>query len=86
MLTKRLKNIKEWLIMLSGFPCAYIIFPVSCCVRNPAAMVLDEQPDVPAGDNSVIENVGVGCISAYACLCCCGCFCGKCGSYAPKEW
>ena len=84
---KRIKNIKDWLIMLAGLPCSYIILPVSCCVRNPAAMVLDDDPGsscIPAG--SMVENIGVGCISGYAWFCCCGCFLGECGKYAPKEW
>jgi hypothetical protein len=51
-------------------------------------MVISDEPGTcfPAKENAFEENIGVGCISAYAWLCCCGCCLGKCGKYAPKEW
>lgn len=76
------KYIKDWILALLGFPMAYIMLPVSCCVRNPAAHVLNDDPDT----NPVLENLAVGCFGGIACIACCGCFCGHCGTYGPKEF
>jgi len=50
---KRIKNIGKWLLAISGFPIAYIILPVSCCIRNPAVNAFDDTdipPAVTAGE------------------------------------
>ena len=68
--------IKKWLLAALGLPLAYIILPVSCCVRNPAAKVYDEDCSSHEHIPSFMENVGVGMLGAittFTCCCCCNC-------------
>lgn len=80
-MNNRFKNIKDWIIVLFGFPLAYVCIPLSCCIRNPAAKVFSEE----SPDNKVAENLTVGCFSAYSWITCCGCCCGEFGNYGPKD-
>jgi len=71
-------HIKKWLLAAAGFPLAYIILPISCCVRNPAAKVYDDDNVVTRRDagGKIIENIGVGLMGAIvtvSCCCCCDC-------------
>jgi hypothetical protein len=91
----RLKNVGNWLITLAGMPLAYILLPVSCCIRNPAAVVMarsetqgstSRKKEGPSkGDEMMIENMVTGCYSACCLVSCFGCFCGCCGKFGPEE-
>ena len=83
----RVKIIGKWCLAFLGFPLAYVVLPVSCCIRNPASMVLydDDIPDkekmAPVG-----ENIAAGLFGLMSLVCCCGCFCGNCVQVEPKDW
>jgi len=87
---KRIKNIGKWLLVIAGFPLAYIILPVSCCIRNPAVNAFDEK-ETPASLSSFAtpgekmgENIAIGIVGVIATVSCCCCF-GMCGSKSPSE-
>lgn len=81
--SKKTKIIKRWLISFIGFPLAYIMLPVSCCVRNPVAKVLfDEEHD----NNKITENIITGCFGVSTLALCCGCCCGYCGEVDPIDF
>jgi hypothetical protein len=82
----RVDKLLRWTQVLIGFPMTYIIFPISCCVRNPAAHVLYDYNDTAPLENRCVENVMVGCVGATMCACCCGCFCGYCGNLDVKDF
>lgn len=79
---QRLINIGKWCKFALGFPMTYIILPLSCCIRNPAA---DEIFDKDENTFKPFENVVVGCASAISCVSCFHCCLGCCGKYSPKE-
>ena len=85
---KRIKNIGKWLLAIAGFPLAYIMLPVSCCIRNPAVNAFDDDTNIPpavtAGEK-MGENIAVGFVGITATITC-GCCCfGMCGSKSPSE-
>jgi hypothetical protein len=81
----RLKNIGKWIVALCGLPMTYVVLPVSCCVRNPATMVLYDD-NTKERLEPIRENLAVGIFGMMGCICCCGCCLGECGSYEPKEF
>lgn len=81
----RAKNIMKWIITFAGCPLAYVILPISCCVRNPAAHVLNNEPPSCALD-TLGENLAVGCMGISTLVMCAGCCCGCCGNFGPEEF
>lgn len=81
----RLKNVGKWLVAFMGLPLAYLVLPVSCCVRNPAAQILYEDHERETIDG-ITENLAVGCFGGVAIASCLGCCCGSCGKYGPREF
>lgn len=80
----RVKNVWHWCVAMAGFPLAYIMLPVSCCVRNPAAVVLHGDHD---GETiCAAENLATGCFGALVIGCCCGCCCGCCGEIKVEDF
>ena len=60
----RPKVMLRWMGLISGFPLAYMIMPVSCCIRNPASKVLYDNEDHITDDgdpciNRMTENLVV---------------------------
>lgn len=82
---KRMKNIGKWLIAFTGLPFAYVCMPVSCCIRNPAAHVIYEEPNGDTPLDRTMENLVVGCFAASTLTMCGGCCCGACGKISPSE-
>lgn len=82
----RLRNIKKWLISFAGFPLCFFIFPVSCCVRNPAAHVLHGNEPPTSIYDRFAENLDVGCFGAATLVACGGCICGGCGDIEPRDF
>lgn len=93
----RMKNVGRWTVALSGLPLMWVIMPVSCCLRNPAAVVMydDVHKEKQNGNGKhegndtmppFLENIAAGFFGFFACLGCCGCCFGKCGKYPPKEF
>jgi hypothetical protein len=82
---KRIKNIGKWLLAIAGFPLAYIILPVSCCIRNPAVNAFDEREETPVNASEKMgENLAIGFVGVAATITC-GCCFGMCGSKSPSE-
>ena len=82
----RLKIIGKWCLALAGLPMTYLVLPVCCCVRNPAAMVLFDDVEPDERMHPAQENLAVGLFGMMSCFCCCGCFCGECATKEPKDW
>jgi hypothetical protein len=84
---RTINNIGKWLLVIAGFPLAYIMLPVSCCIRNPAVNAFvdtDIPPAVTAGEK-MGENLAIGFVGVAATVTC-GCCCfGMCGSKSPSE-
>lgn len=76
----------KWLIVLCGVPLTYLVLPISCCVRNPAAVVLFDNNKKEEKINFVVENIAAGLSGLIGCVYCCGCCLGECGHYGPKEF
>ena len=70
----RLRNIGDWCLLCLGFP-------ISCCVRNPAAKVISDD----VSSNKVGENIAVGCGGGLAIITCGCCCCGNFGKYGPRD-
>lgn len=83
---KRLKILGKWCVAFTGFPLAYVILPISCCVRNPGAIVLSEDLSKEERPHPVAENLMTGIWGLMTGLCCCGCCCGYCGTTEPKDF
>ena len=82
---KRIKNIGKWILAIAGFPLAYIMLPVSCCIRNPAVNAFDEKETPITPGEKMGENIAVGFVGMFATFSC-GCCCfGMCGSKSPSE-
>lgn len=81
------KLLGKWCVAVLGVPLTYIVFPVSCCVRNPAAMVLYDD-DFPEKEKMapMSENLATGLFGLMSFVCCCGCLCGNCCTKEPKDW
>jgi hypothetical protein len=84
MCTTRKTNIKKWFVIFGAFPLSYLMLPISCCVRNPAAKIYNPDPD-PNEVDYMTENILMGCNGITNIICCCGCFLGNCGRYGPEE-
>lgn len=81
----RIKNVGKWIAVMCGVPLTYLVLPISCCVRNPAAMVINDERPTNAGD-MMGENLAVGMMGTMACVSC-GCCCfGYFGSKAPDSF
>lgn len=84
----RFKNMGKWCIQMVGTPIAYIWIPICCCVRNPVAKVLYDEPYSSkeiTGYDKAGENLAtgmIGCMSLLTVGCCCF---GCCGEFEPKE-
>lgn len=81
----RIRNVGDWCLLCLGFPLAYLILPISCCVRNPAAKVMSDDDDNSISQNKVGENIAVGCGGAIAFITCGCCCCGNFGKYGPRD-
>lgn len=83
-LKKRIKNVGKWSLLIAGFPLAYVMLPVSCCIRNPAVNAFDREERPVEPGEKMGENLAVGIVGLMATVSCCCCF-GMCGSKSPSE-
>lgn len=83
---RRLKNIGKWLIAFAGFPLAYVMLPISCCFRNPSALIVYHDEDVSSPFEKVQENIVVGSFGAASLALCAGGCLGKCGEFGPEDF
>lgn len=80
----RLHRIGKWCLLICGAPISIVIFPISCCVRNPSTYVVDEE--CLYGPPNCAQNAVIGGIGFISLLMCCGCCCGNCGEIEPCEF
>lgn len=84
----RCKNMGKWCLQMVATPVTYLWIPICCCVRNPVATVLYDEPNEnkemtcydKAGEN--LATGMIGCMSLLTVGCCCfGCG----GEFEPKD-